>query len=141
MSVHCSRKASAYALRIMKSPVILAGYAVFLAACGFAAYAMSGFAANARTALIVGFGTAVVIGVCALLARMIQSNKAAGMIGIHLGLILPLIYAGLFGWRAFKSYADPAKLYLAVILVIMALGSVIVFAMLLKARPVPASRV
>jgi predicted transporter len=124
----------------MKSPAILALYAVFLAACGLAAFAMSGFAANARTALIVGFGTAFVIAICALLANMFHKNKAAGMIGIHAGLILPLIFAGLFGWRAWKSYADPAKLYLAVILAVMSLGSVIVFAMLVKARPKAAMR-
>jgi hypothetical protein len=124
----------------MKSPAILFAYAAFLAACGFAAFAMSGFAANARTALIVGFGTAVVIAVCAALAGMIHKNRAAGMIGIHVGLILPLIFAGLFGWRAYKAYADPAKLYLAVILAIMALGSVMVFALLLRSRPKPASR-
>lgn len=110
-------------------------YAGFLAACGFAAFAMSGFAANARTALIVGCGTAFVMIICGVLAGMIHRNKMAGMIGIHLGLILPLIYAGLFGWRAWQAYADPAKLYLAVILAIMALGSVIVFGWLLSVRP------
>jgi hypothetical protein len=66
---------------------------------------------------------------------MIKKNKAAGMIGIHVGLILPLIFAGLFGWRAYKAYADPAKLYLAIILAIMTLGSVLAFGLLLRARP------
>jgi hypothetical protein len=110
-------------------------YAAFLAGCGFLAFAMSGFAANARTALFVGFGTAVVMVMCGLLAGVIKKNRSAGMIGIHVGLILPLIFAGLFGWRAFKAYADPAKLYLAIILAIMALGSVLVFGLLLRARP------
>lgn len=119
----------------MKSPAIMFMYAGFLAVCGFAAFAMSGFAANARTALIVGCGTAFVMIVCGVLAGMIHKNKAAGMIGIHAGMLLPLIFACLFGWRAWKAYADPAKLYLAVILAIMALGSVIVFGWLLSARP------
>ena len=44
-----------------------------------------------------------------------------------------VIFAGLFGWRAYKAYADPAKLYLAIILAIMALGSVIMFGLLLSA--------
>ena len=124
----------------MKARAILLGYAVFLAACGFVAFAMSGFAANARTALIVGFGTAVVVAICGVLAGMIDRNRTAGMIGIHAGLVLPLIFAGLFAWRAWQAYADPAKLYLAAILGIMALGSLIVFAMLLSARPKSAVR-
>jgi hypothetical protein len=124
----------------MKSPTIMFMYAIFLAACGFIAFAMAGFAANARTALIVGFGTAIVMVICALLAGIIHRNRAAGMIGIHAGLILPLIFAGLFGWRAWQAYADPAKLYLAVILAIMAVGSVIAFAMILRTRPTAAMR-
>jgi len=121
----------------MRTPIILYLYAAFLAACGLAAFAMSGFAANARTALIVGFGTAIIIALCAWLASMIHKQKTAGMIGIHVGLILPLIFAVLFGWRAYKAYGDPSggKLYLAIILAIMALGSVIVFGLLLRARP------
>ena len=124
----------------MKSPAILYVYAAFLAICGLVAFAMSGFAANARTALIVGFGTAIVIAICAALAGMFHRNRTAGMIGIHVGLVLPLIFAILFGWRAWQAYADPAKLYLAVILAIMALGSVIAFIMVLRTRPSAAMR-
>jgi hypothetical protein len=121
----------------MPTPILMSVYAAFLAGSGFLAFAMSGFASNARTALIVGFGTAVVMVICAVLAGMIRKNRAAGMIGIHAGLILPLIFAGLFGWRAYKSYADPSggKLYLAIILAAMALGSALVFGLLLSARP------
>jgi hypothetical protein len=115
-------------------------YAGFLAICGFAAFAMSGFASNARTAVIVGCGTAIVMFICGVLAGMIHKNKAAGMIGIHVGLLLPLVFACLFGWRAYKAYNDPAKLYLAVILAIMAAGSVIVFGLLVSARPKAAVR-
>ena len=126
---------------LMPTPVIMFTYAVFLAACGFAAFAMAGFASNAKTALIVGCGTAAVMIICGLLAGIIKKNRTAGMIGIHAGLLLPLIFAGLFGWRAYKAYADPAKLYLAIILAIMALGSVVVFGLLLSARPKAAMRV
>lgn len=124
----------------MHATIIMFTYAAFLALCGFAAFAMSGFASNARTALIVGFGTAIVIAICGVLARMISSNRTAGMIGIHAGLVLTIIFAALFGWRAWQAYADPAKLYLAVILAIMAVGSAITFAMLLRARPKKAMR-
>jgi hypothetical protein len=124
----------------MKSPAILYVYAAFLAACGLVAFAMSGFAANARTALIVGFGTAIVIAICAALAGMVHRNRAAGMIGIHVGLLMPLIFAILFGWRAWQAYADPAKLYLAVILAVMALGSIVAFLLVLRTRPKPAMR-
>jgi hypothetical protein len=121
----------------MPTPILMVVYVAFLATCGVVAFAMSGFASNARTSLIVGFGTAAVMVTCGWLASMIKRNKAAGMIGIHVGLILPLIFAGLFGWRAYKAYADPSggKLYLATILSIMALGSILAFGLLLSARP------
>ena len=124
----------------MSAPIIMFLYAAFLAVCGFIAFAMAGFASNARTALIVGTGTAVVMIICGVLARMIHTNRTAGMIGIHVGLVLPLIFAALFGWRAYQAYADPAKFYLAVILAIMAVGSVLAFVMLLLKRPKRAMR-
>jgi uncharacterized membrane protein len=116
-------------------------YAAFLLLCGLIAFAWSGFAANAKTALIVGGATAVVMALCAWLASMLHRNRAAGMIGVHAGLILPLVFAALFGWRAFKTFTggDASKQYLAVILSIMAVGSVIAFIAILKTRP-PASQ-
>lgn len=125
----------------MKSPIIMNVYGLFLALCGFVAFALAGFAANAVTAVIVGGATAAVMIVCGALARMLSRNRALGMIGIHAGLVLPLIFAVLFGWRAWQAYADPAKLYLAVILAIMAIGSVVAFVLILRTRPAPAMRV
>ena len=121
----------------MKARAILLGYAAFLAICGFVAFAMSGFAANARTALIVGCGTAVVIAICGVMAGMIHRNRTAGMIGIHVGLVLPLLFAGAFGFRAYSTFNGgvPEKRYLAIILSVMAVGSILAFIAMLMMRP------
>jgi hypothetical protein len=119
-------------------------YALFLAVCGFAAFGLAGFDwAHAKTALIVGLGTAAVIVVCALLAGMLARNRAAGMIGIHLGLVLPLLFAAMFAWRAYKTFdtGGDEKRYLAIVLTVMAAGSLIAFIAILMTRPKKADRI
>ncbi|MCA9284159.1 MAG: hypothetical protein KDA22_03020 [Phycisphaerales bacterium] len=144
----------------LKSPRIMLIYAIFLVACGVAAFAMSGFDARARTALIAGGGAAAVMAGCAFMAAQLQRSRAVGMTGIHLGLIAPMVFAGLFLWRGLEAYvsykagvpplealvaahnaipgADPISvrpLYLPIVLALMATVSAMVFGMLLMTRP------
>lgn len=127
----------------MKSPMIMFGYAAFLFACGLTAFAMAGFESRAKTALIVGASTAAIMVICGLLARMIHARRGLGMIGIHAGLVLPLLFAALLGWRAYKTFAHGGdeKRYLAVILTIMVAASVAAFVAILLTRPPKAQRV
>lgn len=121
----------------MKSPRLMYAYAAFLVICGFVAYFMAPPNAKAATALIVSSGTAALVVICAAMAGAIYRKRTVGMIGIHAGLVLPLLFAILFAARAYKAYSggDPDKRYLAIILTVMAVGSVIAFVALLMTRP------
>lgn len=128
----------------MQSSRIMFAYAAFLVICGFVAFAMAGFAASAKTALIVAGICAVLMIIAGVLARMIHSSRVAGMIGIHAGMVLPVIFAVAFamqGWKAWQLYqSGQRELYLPVILLVMLVGSVIAFVMILRTRPSPDAR-
>lgn len=126
----------------MKSPKIMYGYAAFLVICGLVAFAWSGFASNAMTAVYVGGGSALLMVICGLMGAQINKNRTVGMIGIHAGLVLPIMYLLAFGGRAYSAFTTGGeeKRYLAIILSIMAAGSIIAFFMILKARPKPEDR-
>lgn len=135
-------------------------YAIFLLACGVAAFAISGFDAKAKTALIAGGGAAAVMAGCAFMAAQFHRSRAVGMVGIHLGLVVPLILAVIFIWRGLEAFAAykagvpplaplvsahnalPGSvqiavrpLYLPVILSLMSLASAAVFGVLVMTRP------
>ena len=124
----------------MKSPRLMFAYAVFLVICGFTAYFMAPAGAKAGTALVVSSATAAVMVICGSMAGALNRNRVVGMIGIHAGLVLPLVFALLFGMRAYAAFGNPEKRYLAIILTVMAIGSVIAFVLILLTRPRPADR-
>jgi hypothetical protein len=128
----------------MKSPRIMFAYAAFLVVCGLLAFAMAGFTAKAKTALIVAGVTAAPMIIAALLARMIHRRRTLGMIGIHVGLALPVLFTVGFviqGWKSWQLYqSGQRELYLPIIIAVMAVGSVMAFIKLLRSRPGPEAR-
>ncbi len=148
----------------LRSPLVLFGYALFLAAAGFGAWAASGFDDRARTAVMSGLVAGTIIAVCAILAMRLPHNRTVGSIGIHLGLLFPVLFAGVFLWRAFEAYTGwkisepplealvtahnlvamegdeiaPKPFYLPILLGSMALVSAGVFGALVAMRPKPA---
>ena len=75
-------------------------YAMVMVAGGVTAYALAPEGANAKTALIVPVVCAGAMVLSALLSLQIERVYVLGMIGIHLGLVLPLLIAGAVGFRA-----------------------------------------
>lgn len=127
----------------LRSPRVLFAYAGFLVLAGLVAFAFSGFSfEHGKTALIVPSACAVLIAICGLMAKALPTNRPVGMIGIHLGLGLPLVFAALIGYRAFAAWqkvgTPDGKTYLAVILSVIAVGSLVAFVAVLRTRP-PAS--
>lgn len=161
--------------------LVVAAYAVSLIAGGGVAFVLAPEKSAAVTALAVPGGCAVLMLVCAGLAALLPKSRPAGMIGIHVGLVLPLVFAVAFAQRGYASFraaetygeqaaqyeayvsslptgdtpmtydayvesegGDPEldhdKTYLAVILGVLALDSVLAFVLLLGMRPKPADR-
>jgi hypothetical protein len=127
----------------MKSARVMYGYAAFLALCGVLAFAI----AWARTGemQLTAILAPVVMGVlmvgCGLLASMYKTNHIAGMIGIHIGLVLPLLYSVMFARLAYaRLTADEPTYYLVGIFTAMLIASVITLIRLLMMRPKPADR-
>lgn len=67
-----------------------------------------------------GGATSSLIAICGYLTRHGtpkegDPNYKKFMIGVHVGIILPIIYAGLFSWRAYISSKNPEKMYLVIV--------------------------
>lgn len=80
-----------------KAALLMILYAVVLVAMGVAAFLLAPEGANAKTALISSSGSAFLMVICAVLAM--TSNRTLVMVGVHVGLLLPLVFAGTFFWR------------------------------------------
>lgn len=131
------------------------GYAMFLLVSGVIAAGIAGFD-RGKTAVISTGALAIVMVVMAFLAS--SEKKGVRKIGAHLGMGLPLIFAGLFVQRHLINVgkpleaawvaANPGKEIVhtqfqspvqAVLFPVLIVGSIIAFVLILKARPpVPA---
>jgi len=81
-------------------------YAALLLAGGIVAVLLAPDPSRAVTAVIVTGACAVLVVLCALLARRLPKSKAQGMIGIHLGLLLPVLFAIVFIQRGIAIHRD-----------------------------------
>lgn len=89
---------------MFKAVAILILYAVLVVALGVLAYLDAPEAANKATALIVPIAVAVVSVACAVMALLIHKQRTVGMIGIHFGIIFPLLVAIAVGHRAWVAH-------------------------------------
>lgn len=102
---------------MFKAVAILVLYAVLVVALGILAYSDAPEGANAATALIVPIAVAVVSLGCAVMALLIHKQRTVGMIGIHLGIVIPLLVAIAVSHRAYvaheasKSYQEGVSLW------------------------------
>jgi len=124
----------------MKSPRIMFLYGFFIVICSGIAFLMAPDKSRAMTALYAGGGSAFLMWICAAMAMQIERTRAIGMIGIHVGMVLPFLFAIEFGRRSWKNFHAPEKEYLAIIFAIMAVGSIVAFAAILLTRPSKADR-
>ena len=103
--------------RATKAAAAMFLYAAIMVGGGVAAYALAPEGANARTALIVPMACAGAMVLSALLALQLHRSVALGKTGLTLGLVLPLLFAAVIGFRAVKTgdaiaaYHHAAALY------------------------------
>lgn len=88
---------------MFKAAAILVVYAALVVVLGALAFASAPEGANKATALIVPVAVALVAVALAVMSLAIHKNRALGMVGIHAGLILPLLVALAVGHRAYKA--------------------------------------
>ena len=83
--------------------------------------------------LYAGLGGFVSMFLCGLFAA--SNVKVLVAIGVHLALVLMLVFIIVFGVQAFKSSKDPDKLDRLVLFVVMGLGSVLALAKAISMKP------
>lgn len=77
----------------MPAAVTMFFYGLAVLFVGGLTYFVAPPGANAVTALIISIVAALAMTTCAVMSLMIDSKRVLGMIGIHLGLLLPLLVA------------------------------------------------
>ena len=83
-------------------------------------------------------GAAASLFLCGILSKQIEARYVLGMIGIHLGLLLPLIWAGAFLFAGLANDELPPSL--ATPFVIAGAASVLGFVAILALRPKKSER-
>jgi len=96
-----SQKAS-----ISRAATIMFLYAALLLAFGILAYLIAPPGANAKTAVMATGACATIMAAMGIMTLMVKSKRTVGKIGIHLGLVLPLVFAGVFLLRASAANRD-----------------------------------
>jgi hypothetical protein len=86
-----------------RAAILMLAYAVLLIDGGASAYAAAPPDADAFTALLIPSICAVLMLVCAGMTALLGRSRVVGMIGVHLGLILPLLFAIAIGARALPT--------------------------------------
>jgi len=89
---------------VARASVVMFLYAALILTFGILAYLIAPPGANAKTAVIVTGLCALVMLAMGVMSMMVHKKRKIGMIGIHLGLILPLVFAVVFLMRAGASY-------------------------------------
>lgn len=87
----------------VKPALLMVGYAVILVGGGLAAYSLAPDGARAETAVIVTGAMAVLMVLCAVLALRLPKDRKKGMMGIHLGLVLPILFGLLLIFQGVNS--------------------------------------
>ncbi|MEM9064330.1 MAG: hypothetical protein AAGB51_02450 [Planctomycetota bacterium] len=101
----------------MQAPTLMLIYAAGMLAGGGTAFMLAPPQANPVTALLVPGIAAGLMSLCAMASAIITRNKLVGMIGVHLGLIFPLLFAGgmvpraLAAGEASAQYTELAQAY------------------------------
>lgn len=83
---------------MVKAAITMFAYGVTILVIGYATMALRFPGAAALTAIIAPLIMAGLMFACAVASLMIGRNRRAGMIGIHVGLVLPLLFALAIGF-------------------------------------------
>mmetsp|Transcript_1043 Transcript_1043/g.2727 ORF Transcript_1043/g.2727 Transcript_1043/m.2727 type:complete len:135 (-) Transcript_1043:328-732(-) len=100
----------------------LAVHGGFLALCGCYGAASAGWAPKVMHSAYAGLGSCAALCGCAILTA--GGTRKKYMIGVHVGLLLQLVFVGVFGIQSFRAYGKPEKADRFPLFVVMTIGSV-----------------
>eukprot|EP00933_Yihiella_yeosuensis_P068994 TRINITY_DN7506_c8_g1_i1.p1 TRINITY_DN7506_c8_g1~~TRINITY_DN7506_c8_g1_i1.p1 ORF type:complete len:125 (-),score=42.07 TRINITY_DN7506_c8_g1_i1:56-430(-) len=112
---------------------LLAMYGTFLAVCGTAGAALHGWEKKAMHSMYAGLGGFAAMLFCSILSAM--ESKVPVAIGVHVALILILVFVAVFGIQAYRSFGDDSKFDRLVLFIIMGAGSVVALAKAISMKP------
>merc|ERR1712100_61914 len=108
-------------------------YGAFLGVCGTVGAAMHGFEKKAMHSMYAGLGGLVSMLICGVLAA--TEKKVPVAIGVHIALILMVLFLAVFGIQAYKSFGHKEKFDRMVLFIIMGIGSAIALARAIGMKP------
>ncbi len=82
-------------------------HGAFLAGCGYYGAWLHHFEAKAMHSLWMGAGGGGVVAAMGLLS--VSGSRRMYMIGVHLALLLQVVFGGVFALQAYRSYGVPEK--------------------------------
>ena len=102
--------------------IVMFVYGAFLLGTGFYGAMSHDFAPKAMHSLYAGAGGAIAM--AAASAATIVPNRKSYMIGVHVGLLLQLVFTVVFAVQAVRSFGNPEKADRLALFCVMLLGSV-----------------
>ncbi|CAE7720845.1 unnamed protein product [Symbiodinium sp. CCMP2592] len=108
-------------------------YGAFLAICGTAGAALHSWEKKAMHSMYAGLGGFVSMAVCGVLAA--TEAKVPVAIGVHLALVLMLVFIAVFTIQAVKSSREPEKFDRLVLFMVMGVGSAVALAKAISMKP------
>lgn len=119
--------------------LVLLAHGAFLAGCGYHGAAQYDFAPKAMHSLYSGAGGGAVLALCGLMSM--SGSYKLYMIGVHIALLLQLLFIIVFAVQAFRSYGVPEKEDRFMLFVEMGLGSVAALGLMVFFKPKKAKKV
>ena len=115
------------------SASVLLLHGLFLAGCGYYGAAVNDFAPKAMHSAYAGFGGGGALALCALMS--VSGSYKLYMIGVHIALLLQLLFIIVFAVQAFRSFGVPEKADRFPLFVAMGAGSVVALGLMVALKP------
>ena len=112
---------------------VFLGHGLFLAGCGIYGASSNSWAAKAMHSAYAGIGGFVTLAVSSGLC--VAGTKKLYMIGVHVGLLLQLVFTGVFAMQTYKSYGVPEKADRFPLFVVMFSGSIAALGLNVMLKP------
>ena len=110
-------------------------HGLFLFGCGYYGAAQHDFAPKVMHSLYMGAGGGASLALMGLLSM--SGSRKAYMIGVHLALLLQLVFTAVFTWQAVKNYGVSEKADRFQLFVLMAVGSIAALGAMRALKPKP----